>query len=79
MAHSCSKKLIRFLMFVFVVLCLMETSLTEGRGIHGLIDRGILARRNEDIGGSIINLGNLSALLPKGTPVPPSGPSPDKN
>ncbi|CAJ1956567.1 unnamed protein product [Sphenostylis stenocarpa] len=67
-----SKRLLCLLMFVFAVAAIMETSLTEGRGVYRLNDIG-RSRRLVDIGGNMKRLGALAAFLPKGL-VPPSGP-----
>lgn len=64
-------------MFVFLVLSLMETSSTEGRGVYRLKDIG-KSRSQVEIGGHMQRLGTLAELLPRG-PVPPSAPSPDIN
>ncbi|KAG4960994.1 hypothetical protein AAZX31_13G280500 [Glycine max] len=72
-----SKKLIWFLMFVFLVFSLMETSLTEGREVYRLKDIG-RSRSQVENGGQMKRLETLAELLPRG-PVPPSAPSPDIN
>ncbi|KAK7324719.1 hypothetical protein VNO77_28515 [Canavalia gladiata] len=73
-----SKRLTCFVIFVFMILPLMETSLSQARRVYHVKDIGRSKTEVEIRVHQMKRLGTLASLLPKGS-VPPSAPSPDIN